>query len=46
MDRVLLVGGAMLLIGLTLAGVFVILNSYGSSFETIEDNIVRWLNHI
>jgi hypothetical protein len=46
MDRVLLVGGAMLLVGLALAGVFVIVSFYGASFETFEDHVVGWLNKI
>jgi hypothetical protein len=43
MERVLLVGGAMLAVGLVMGGVFVILSSYGNSFEMIEDTVVRWL---
>ncbi|HUZ91809.1 MAG TPA: hypothetical protein VMU78_07915 [Methylocella sp.] len=44
MDRILLVGGTMLAVGIALAGVFVILSSYGNSFEMIEDTVVRWLS--
>jgi hypothetical protein len=43
MDRILLVGGTMLVVGLVLAGVFVVLSAYGNSFEIIEDTVVRWL---
>jgi len=43
MERLMLVGGVCLAVGLALAGVFVILTSYGSSFEAIEDTVVRWL---
>jgi hypothetical protein len=43
MDRILLVGGAMLVVGIALAGVFVLLSSYGNSFEMLEDTIVHWL---
>jgi hypothetical protein len=44
MERLLLVGGILLAVGLAMAGVFVILTSYGSSFEAIEDTIVGWLS--
>lgn len=43
MDRILLVGGAMLAVGLGLAGVWFIIFNYGSSFEMFQDNVVRWL---
>ena len=46
MDRVLLVGGAMLLVGLALAGVWVLISAHGASFETFEDNVVRLLNKV
>ena len=43
MERIMLVGGVMLAVGLALAGVFVVISFYGSSFEEIEDSVVRWL---
>ena len=43
MDRILLVGGAMLVVGIALAGVWVMLSSYGNSFEMLEDTVARWL---
>jgi hypothetical protein len=43
MERIMLVGGVMLAVGLALAGVFVVISFYGSSFEAIEDSVVRWL---
>lgn len=43
MDRVLLVGGAMLLVGLAMAGVWVVIYTSGDRFEIIEDTVVRWL---
>ncbi|HXW69958.1 MAG TPA: hypothetical protein VEK34_00690 [Methylocella sp.] len=46
MDRVMMVGGAMLLVGLGLAVVFVVLTNYASSFEMFQDNITRFVERI
>jgi hypothetical protein len=46
MDRVLLVGGAMLLVGIALAGVFVIVSSYGMTLEMVEDRVVAVLDKL
>ena len=46
MDRVLLVGGAMLLVGLALAGIFVVVSKYGATLEMFEDTITAWLDKI
>ncbi|HUI19794.1 MAG TPA: hypothetical protein VLZ74_01935 [Methylocella sp.] len=43
MERVLVVGGIMLVVGIALAGVVVVLTSFGQSFEMVEDHVVGWL---
>lgn len=43
MDRILLVGGMMLAVGIALAGFWVFIFYYGTTFETIEDAVVRWI---
>ena len=43
MERILLVGGIMLAIGLALGGVYVVLTSYGTTFEMFEDRVTGWL---
>ncbi|MGO8848011.1 MAG: hypothetical protein ACLQFI_22350 [Methylocella sp.] len=46
MDRVLVVGGAMLMVGLALAAVFVVVSKYGATLETFEDTVTGWLDKI
>jgi hypothetical protein len=46
MDRILLTGGAMVAVGIALAAVFVLLARYGTTFEMIEDSVVRWLGKV
>ncbi len=46
MDRVLLIGGAMVAVGIALAVVYVVLTSYGTAFEMFEDNVARWLGKV
>jgi hypothetical protein len=43
MDRILLVGGAMIAVGIALAGFWVFISYHAESFEMIEDTVVRWL---
>jgi hypothetical protein len=43
MGRVLLTGGAMVLVGIALAAVYFLVVSYGTTFEGLEDSVVRWL---
>lgn len=43
MERILLVGGAMVVVGITLVGVWVIITSYGGTFEMVEDSVSGWL---
>jgi hypothetical protein len=46
MDRILLTGGAMVAVGIALAAVFVLIARYGTTFEMIEDSVVRWLGKV
>ena len=46
MDRVLLIGGAMVAVGIALAAVFILVARYGTTFEMIEDSVVRWLGKV
>ncbi|GEM_PF-1455002 len=43
MERILLVGGTMLVIGLALAGVVALVTSYGTNFEMWQDRLVAWV---
>ncbi|TPV98005.1 MAG: hypothetical protein USCAAHI_02572 [Beijerinckiaceae bacterium] len=43
MERVLLVGGAMVAVGITLVAVWVLITSYGTTFEMVEDHVTGWL---
>jgi hypothetical protein len=43
MDRVLLIGGAMVAVGIVLAAAFLFVARYGATFEMLEDAVVRWL---
>jgi hypothetical protein len=43
MDRILLIGGAMLAVGIALASFVVFIFYHGEKFEMIEDTVVRWL---
>lgn len=42
MERILLVGGILLAVGLAMSVVIVVLTSYGTSFETFEDKVTGW----
>ncbi|MGQ0445345.1 MAG: hypothetical protein ACT4O2_09525 [Beijerinckiaceae bacterium] len=44
MERILLTGGAMILVGIVLAAFYFLIVSYGSTFEALEDSVVRWLD--
>ncbi|MDQ6703890.1 MAG: hypothetical protein M3Z96_12795 [Pseudomonadota bacterium] len=46
MDRILLIGGAMVAVGIALAAVFVLVTHYGTTFEMIEDSAARWLGKV
>ena len=46
MERVLLIGGAMLVVGIALVAVWVIITSYGTTFEMIEDRASGWLGGV
>jgi hypothetical protein len=46
MDRILLIGGTMVAVGIALAAVFVLVARYGTTFEMIEDTVVRWLGKV
>jgi hypothetical protein len=46
MDRILLTGGAMVAVGIALAAVFLLIARYGTTFEMIEDTVVRWLGKV
>ncbi len=43
MDRILIVGGTMMAVGIALAGFWVMIFYHGEKFEMIEDTVVRWL---
>jgi hypothetical protein len=43
MERILLVGGAMVVIGAALAAVVVVVTFYGATFETLEDSVSSWV---
>ncbi|MGH6840038.1 MAG: hypothetical protein ACREDT_14840 [Methylocella sp.] len=43
MERILLTGGAMILVGIVLAAVFFLVARYSTMFEMLEDSVVRWL---
>jgi hypothetical protein len=46
MDRVLLIGGAMVAVGIVLAAAFMFVARYGATFEMLEDAVVRWLGKV
>jgi hypothetical protein len=46
MDRILLIGGAMLAVGIVLAAAFIFVARYGTTFEMLEDTVVRWLGKV
>ena len=46
MERILLVGGAMLAVGIALAAVVVLLTAHGATFEMFEDFVSGWLNKL
>jgi hypothetical protein len=46
MDRILLTGGAMVAVGIMLAAAFVLVARYGTTFEMLEDTVVRWLGKV
>jgi hypothetical protein len=46
MDRVLLIGGAMVAVGILLAAAFMLVARYGTTFEMLEDSVVRWLGKV
>ncbi|MGH6795334.1 MAG: hypothetical protein ACREDD_01450 [Methylocella sp.] len=44
MERVLLTAFAMVAVGIMLAAAFFLVARYGSTFEMLEDSVVRWLS--
>ncbi|MGH6823659.1 MAG: hypothetical protein ACREC4_09265 [Methylocella sp.] len=46
MDRILLTGGAMVAVGIMLAAAFFLVARYGTTFEMLEDTVVRWLGKV
>jgi hypothetical protein len=46
MDRILLTGGAMVAVGIVLAAAFMFIARYGTTFEMLEDAVVRWLGKV
>ena len=46
MDRILLIGGAMVAVGIVLAAAFMFIARYATTFELLEDSVVRWLGRI
>ncbi|HTV32258.1 MAG TPA: hypothetical protein VME69_04035 [Methylocella sp.] len=43
MDRVLIVFFVMVLVGLVLVAVWVLVTSYGTTFEAVEDQATAWI---
>ena len=43
MDRILLIGGAMVAVGIVLAAAFLFIARNATTFEMLEDSVVRWL---
>jgi hypothetical protein len=46
MDRILLTGFAMVAVGIALAAAYFLVVRYGTTFEMLEDNVVRWLGKV
>jgi hypothetical protein len=46
MDRILLIGGAMVAVGIVLAAAFLFVARYGTTFEMLEDSVVRWIGKV
>jgi len=46
MDRILLIGGAMVAVGIVLAAAFMFVARYGTTFEMLEDTVVRWIGKV
>ncbi|HEY8098691.1 MAG TPA: hypothetical protein VIE65_21705 [Methylobacter sp.] len=46
MDRILLIGGAMVAVGLVLAAAFIFVARYATTFEMLEDTVVNWLGKV
>ena len=46
MDRILLVGGAMIAIGLAMGAVFFLVARYPTTFEMLQDSVVGWLGRV
>jgi hypothetical protein len=43
MERILLTGFAMVVVGIGLAAAYFLVARYGTTFEMLEDSVVRWL---
>ena len=46
MDRILLIGGAMVAVGIVLAAAFLFVARYGTTFEMLEDSVVHWIGKV
>ncbi len=46
MERILLIGGAMVAVGIAMGAVFLLIARYKTTFEVLEDSVVRWLGNV
>ncbi|MFZ3327345.1 MAG: hypothetical protein WA231_16325 [Methylocella sp.] len=46
MERILLTGFAMVAVGIALAAAYFFVARYGTTFEMLEDSVVRWLGKV
>lgn len=46
MDRILLIAGAMIAVGIVLAAAFMFVARNAATFELLEDSVVRWLGRM
>ena len=46
MERILLTAGAMVAVGITLAAAFLLIVRYKTTFEMLQDSVVRWLGNV
>ncbi len=46
MDKILLTGGLMIAVGIALAAIFFLVVRYKTTFEMLQDSVVRWLGNV
>lgn len=46
MDKILLTGGAMIAVGIALGAIFFLVVRYKTTFEMLQDSVVRWLGNL